>query len=354
MSCFCNIKFSDILFQYGTDGARIVYGKWFNQNFAWSFDYVRYRSGLNVPTISLAGNPASSVSSNPPVVSSLSVSNVTTSSADISWVTDLPSDSQLDYGTTSAYGQSLPSNNIASTRHRQTVSGLTSGATYHLRARSRSQGGGIANSSDSTFTLLGVPTAPSAVSASARPNGAVVSFTPGSDGGSSIRAFKIISNSGNTVATGNVSPIIVTGLTSGVSVTFAVVATNELGDSLPSSSSSSVVPLPPVAQNVTAQFTVALSAAALNRATNRLVQTITLTNNGAALASAALAIDGLPSGVSQYSPSGTTVYASPAGSPFTELGALAAGAQVKLKVEYVNPGNVPLSFKARVVGAGSR
>ncbi len=344
----------DILFQYGTDAARIVYGKWFNQNFAWSFDYVRYRSGFNVSTISRAGNPAFSSSSTAPVVSAVTVSNVTASSADISWVTDLPADSQLDYGTTSAYGQSLPSNNIASTRHRLTVSGLTQGATFHFRARSRSQGGGIANSSDSIFTVLGVPAAPSAVSATARPNGAVVSFTPGPDGGSSILAYKVISNSGNTVATGTGSPITLTGLTSGVAVTFTVVAANAVGDSLPSASSNAVIPLPPAAPNVTAQFGIALSAAALNRATNRMVQTVTLSNNGAALAAAALVIDGLASGVSQFSPSGTTAYSTPAGSPFTELGVVAAGAQVKIKVEYVNPSNVPLSFKTRVIGAGSR
>ena len=109
-----------------------------------------------------------------------------------------------------------------------------------------------------------------------------------------------------------------------------------------------------VAQNITSQFTISKSANALNRATGRIAQTITLTNNGSALSSAAYVMDYLPSAVSAYLPSGYTIYTSPVKSPYFEIGSIAAGAQVKIKVEYIDPSNAPIGYSARVIGSGSR
>ena len=119
----------------------------------------------------------------------------------------------------------------------------------------------------------------------------------------------------------------------------------------PSSVSYSVIS---VAQNVTSQFAISKSANALNRATGRIAQTITLTNNGSALSSAAYVMDYLPSAVSAYLPSGYTIYTSPVKSPYFEIGSIAAGAQVKIKVEYIDPSNAPIGYSARVIGSGSR
>src|SRR5207247_1122333 len=58
-----------------------------------------------------AGNtaPASAVSvtvdNEPPLLSSVASTNLSSSAATITWATDEPSDSQVEYGTTSAYGQ---------------------------------------------------------------------------------------------------------------------------------------------------------------------------------------------------------------------------------------------------------
>ena len=70
---------------------------------------------------------------------------------------------------------------------------------------------------------------------------ATVSFTaPINTGGIPIVSYTVTSSPGGFTGTATSSPIIVTGLTANSSYTFTVIATNAVGDSIPSSSSSSV------------------------------------------------------------------------------------------------------------------
>jgi hypothetical protein len=72
---------------------------------------------------------------------------------------------------------------------------------------------------------------------------ATVSFTaPVDNGGSGITEYTVTSTPGSITATGNASPITVTGLTNGTSYTFTVRATNAVGDSAESAPSNSVTP----------------------------------------------------------------------------------------------------------------
>ena len=79
-----------------------------------------------------------------------------------------------------------------------------------------------------SFTVNAVaPDAPTIGSATAGNQQASVSFTaPGSNGGSSINSYTVTANPGGNTGTGSGSPIIVTGLTNGVSYSFTVTATN--------------------------------------------------------------------------------------------------------------------------------
>jgi uncharacterized repeat protein (TIGR01451 family) len=107
------------------------------------------------------------------------------------------------------------------------------------------------------------------------------------------------------------------------------------------------------ATNVTAQVSVVLGGPRLNRATNRYVQVVTLTNNGASLVNANLVLDALSSNASLFSPTGVTGCTSPAGQPYKAVGALAPGVPVQLTLEFTNPSNGAIGYTPRIVaGAG--
>jgi len=95
----------------------------------------------------------------PPVISGVTASNITNSGADISWTTNEPSDTQIDYGTTFSYGLQTTLNSSLVTFHAQSLFGLAPGTLYHYRVRSRDASGNLGLSGDVTFTTFGgVPT----------------------------------------------------------------------------------------------------------------------------------------------------------------------------------------------------
>ena len=72
--------------------------------------------------------------------------------ATITWTTNEPASTQVDYGATSAYGTSTTPNTALTTSHSQVLSGLTASTTYHYRVRSADASGNAATSPDATFT----------------------------------------------------------------------------------------------------------------------------------------------------------------------------------------------------------
>ncbi|MBI5748392.1 MAG: fibronectin type III domain-containing protein, partial [Nitrospinae bacterium] len=68
----------------------------------------------------------------PPTISNINVTNITINSATITWTTDQPSDSLVEYGETTLYGQLLADSTLT-TNHSVTLTGLTMGTTYHFR-----------------------------------------------------------------------------------------------------------------------------------------------------------------------------------------------------------------------------
>jgi hypothetical protein len=112
----------------------------------------------------------------PPALSAVSASAMTTTGATIAWTTDEPSDSQVEYGTTTAYGTLSPLAGTRVKKHTVALKALAPGTLYHFRVRSRDFAGNLAVSSDATFTTLADVTAP-AVAVTKPVSGATVTHT---------------------------------------------------------------------------------------------------------------------------------------------------------------------------------
>ena len=136
-------------------------------NFKGSIDEVRvYNKALSQQEVTglysgssqtIVGTKDSSISevapsdTGPPVISAISVSSLSSTSATLSWITDEVADSKIEYGKTSAYGMSQSSSNM-DTYHQLVLQGLASGTTYHYRIISKDSTGNLRVSGDFSFT----------------------------------------------------------------------------------------------------------------------------------------------------------------------------------------------------------
>ena len=88
--------------------------------------------------------------SGPPTVSNVQATSITATSATITWITNAPADSTVDYGLTTAYGSQASGVSLV-TSHGITLTGLAANTTYHYRCSSSNEcGTGV--SGDFTFT----------------------------------------------------------------------------------------------------------------------------------------------------------------------------------------------------------
>jgi phosphodiesterase/alkaline phosphatase D-like protein len=92
-----------------------------------------------------------------PTLSAIAAGNLTRSSAAISWTTNELSDTQIQYGTTLAYGSTTPLNSALTLSHSQNLTGLSAATLYHYRVLSKDAAGNLAISGDNTFTTPALP-----------------------------------------------------------------------------------------------------------------------------------------------------------------------------------------------------
>src|SRR5439155_952627 len=96
------------------------------------------------------------MNSNAPIISGVTVGSVSATSATIQWTTNTASDSQVDYGLTGTYGSTTTLDPTLVTLHAVTVSGLTENTTYHYRVKSKDASANLSTSSDFTLTTLDI------------------------------------------------------------------------------------------------------------------------------------------------------------------------------------------------------
>jgi hypothetical protein len=211
-----------------------------------------------------------------------------------------------------------------------------------------------------------LPDPPTNVVATAGAGSASVAFdSPANTGGAPITRYT--ATCGAQHATGSVSPLTVTGLSNGVSVTCTVVATNTAGDSVPSDPSNAVTPVSvPDAPTITSvvrgdgRVTVAYAAPANNGSPIQgyIINCGTMNVFGG---NNPLPVTGLPNGVpvtcrmrarngvgdGPWSADSAPV--TPAGLPAAPLGAVATrgNGEVGLAFEPGDTGGLPVTYTAR-------
>jgi hypothetical protein len=128
-----------------TDG-RLTIG-----NLAGSYNKICYID-ISAGGVAGGGGGGTSPDTTAPVSSSVTAANITPSSATITWNTNEPADSQVQYGPTQAYGSATALNSSLVVSHSQSLSNLQSGTTYNYRVLSRDAAGNLATSNNFTFT----------------------------------------------------------------------------------------------------------------------------------------------------------------------------------------------------------
>ena len=97
------------------------------------------------------------VDSTAPTISAVSASNVTNSSAAITWTTNEAATSQVEYGPTTSLGSLSPLDAALVTSHRVTIAQLSASTTYFYRVRSKDAAGNERVGSQGTFNTLAGP-----------------------------------------------------------------------------------------------------------------------------------------------------------------------------------------------------
>ncbi|MBI5536345.1 MAG: hypothetical protein HY898_26730 [Deltaproteobacteria bacterium] len=87
---------------------------------------------------SLSLSKSLSAQCHPPTITGVVVDQISESAARVSWTTDVPADSTLDYGTTVNAG-TIKTVHLLATSHQQTLTGLSKATTYYFRVSSADQ-----------------------------------------------------------------------------------------------------------------------------------------------------------------------------------------------------------------------
>jgi len=90
----------------------------------------------------------------PPVITDVQVV-VSDTAAEVSWMTDQPATSRVDYGLSSSHELGAVTDETLKTSHSLILSALQPGTLYYFQIASVTEGGSVATTGDSTFTTTG-------------------------------------------------------------------------------------------------------------------------------------------------------------------------------------------------------
>jgi hypothetical protein len=185
----------------------------------------------------------------PPNISSVLVSNITNTSATITWTTDQASTSQVNYGTTAAYGSQSPLNSTLQTSQSVTLTGLTAGTTYDFDVVSANAGAMSSTSANAAFTTTNVVYTPPVITSVTTTNltstSVTVTWTTNQPAWSQVNygattSYGSSTTLDTTLVTAHSETI--TGLAAGTTYDFDVVSTNAAAQSTTSPNSTFTTP----------------------------------------------------------------------------------------------------------------
>jgi hypothetical protein len=209
------------------------------------------RAGSGASAVSTAVVPAT-VPGAPTSVAGVSGDGSVT----VSW--SAPSSNGGSAITISTVTASPGSRSCTSTSFSCTVTGLTNGTSYTFTvSATNAMGTGTASSSSAAVIPASVPTLPLRAKASYGSGSILVSWSaPADTGGAAITSYQVRSTPGSSGCTTTLLTCAITGLTSGVSYTFTVTATNAAGTSAASAASNALIPadVPGAPTTVTGTF----------------------------------------------------------------------------------------------------
>ncbi len=167
----------------------------------------------------------------PPVISAVQASGITNTSATITWTTDTPSSTQVQYGPTASYGSASPLNSSPVTAHSVVLSGLSPNTLYHYRAVSTNDYG-TTYSADHTFTTLGPPAITNVAAVNIGAGGATITWNTSAAANSQVR-YGLTAGYGSqtAVSPANVTShaVALTGLSPSTLYHYQAVSTNAYG-----------------------------------------------------------------------------------------------------------------------------
>lgn len=145
---------------YSTDGSQWITAGTFNHSLAVNSVGIFAGNAGSIPPAftalvdhfmvdNLPPDTDKNLNKTPPIISNIQISSSDTS-ATISWETDKPSDSQVNFGLNDNYGSNAQSNDLV-TRHTVTLTGLTADKTYHFQISSTDANQNTAIYKDQTF-----------------------------------------------------------------------------------------------------------------------------------------------------------------------------------------------------------
>lgn len=178
---------------------------------------------------------ATSLAAGTPVLSLPKAIDITATTATVVWTSDKPSASQVEYGTTPAYGILSVFNSSMVSSHSVILTGLTPGSTYDAIAMSTDANGEVGRSANFSFTVSGNSGAPviSLVGVGRiTTNSATVSWTTDQPSATQI-AYGISTNYGSLSAFNpslvTTHSMILTSLTPGTTYNLSALSSNPAG-----------------------------------------------------------------------------------------------------------------------------